>query len=319
MAIWDKFRDAKRRLFDSIDALDDRAREGDVSADARRQQLENPGPRELTGGVEALEAREALLAQEIAERLSGDLSSPEEEPTEVDEEGLSDEDLEATDAVCATPVAEEVLGGVSFLQDVTELTEGAFLLEADTGGLDEPDSDEDDADRGQRFPNALNIADGLVEATLRMQHYPGVEAPSSQLHVLAHAEHELLLCAAFVGYALKQVVTEVIQDDELWCSAVLFSGMLVDGPVREALLLFEEDNSEGAARRLCWACEPFLEDVVGASLASDAHDGVGLSQAVRDLQHWLIRWRDTSVDLGLDLDLPLECTGLHRLPGFRWS
>ncbi len=317
MAIWDKFRDAKRRLFDSIDALDDRAREGDISADARRQQLENPGPKELTGGVEELEAREALLSKAIAERLARGVGSPDEEETEIDEEPAGS--VEAEDPLRPSEGLAELSEGVSFLQEDTEIHDGGFLLADVADDLDEPDSDEEEEDDGQRFSNALNIADGLVEATLRMQHYPGVDAPTAQLHLLAHAEHELLLSAAFVGYALRQVVTEVIENDERWCSAVLFSGMLVDPTVRDSLENFDQDSSEGAARRLCWASEPFLEDVVGASLASEAHDGVGLVQAVRNLQHWLIRWRDTSIDLELDLELPLECTGLHRLPGFRWS
>ena len=206
-----------------------------------------------------------------------------------------------------------------------EVTIGAFLEDVEpTGDIVVPAIDLDGDEqalppaRTQRYPNSLNIADVLVEASLRMQHYPELSSPPEQLHVLAHSEHELLLSSAFVGYALRQLVDEVMDRDEMWCSAVLFSGMLVDAEVREALGDMEKSNSEAAARNLCWATEPFLEELVGAAQAGDAHDGVGLGDAVRELQHWLIRWRGTAMDMGLDPDPPLLATGLHRLPGFRW-
>ena len=299
MAIWDKFKDAKKRLFDGIDALDDRARDADVSAEARRHTIDAPGPRELTGGLEELELLDAAATSEPSK---GDVSFSQEEVTEITELPL-DVFEEADD----------------------EVTVGEFLVDDELmsqaeAELDDPDSEEQPMPTapGQRYPNSLNIADVLVEASLRMQHYPELSAPPEHLHVLAHSEHELLLSSAFVGYALKQLVDEVIDHDGVWCSAVLFSGMLVDGEVREALNELRRANHEAAARNLCWAAEPFLEEVVGAAEAGEAHDGVGLGQAVRDLQHWLIRWRGTAVDMGLDPDPPLLATGLHRLPGFRW-
>ena len=82
MAIWDKFKDAKKRLFDGIDALDDRARDADVSAEARRHTIDAPGPRELTGGLEELELLDAAATSEPSK---GDVSFTQEEVTEITE------------------------------------------------------------------------------------------------------------------------------------------------------------------------------------------------------------------------------------------
>ena len=118
---------------------------------------------------------------------------------------------------------------------------------------------------------------------------------------------------------MHQLINEVVFDDELWAGAVMYSALMVDGEVREALDGFREGAGDPAARNLCWAAEPFLDDVVGAAAASGAYDATGLVSAVRELKHWLARWRGTAVDLGVEPDPPLEATGLHRLPGFRWS
>ena len=298
MAIWDKFKQAKQRLFDGIDSLDDVARERDVSADARERQLQGDGPTEIRGGVDKLERIEAERGGDLRGIPMQDVSFPQEEVTEITELGL--------------PVPEELADD--------ETTVGGFLVEAEALGGEDFDSEELELPlSGQRFPNALNIADVLVETSLRMQHYPDVEAPAEHLHVLAHAEHELLLRSAYVGYALNQLINEVVFDDELWASAVMYSALMVDGEVREALDGFREGAGDPCARNLCWAAEPFLDEVVGAAVASGAYDAIGLVSAVRELKHWLARWRGTAVDLGVEPDPPLEATGLHRLPGFRWS
>ena len=297
MAIWDKFKQAKAKLFDGIDSLDNVARDRDVSADAREQQLQGDGPTEVSGGVDALEAIEAQRGGTLQRLPLEDVSFPQEEVTEITEVHL--------------PVLED---------EEDDETLGAFLVDDRELGDEDIESEELEIPfSGQRFPNALNIADVLVETSLRMQHYPDLDAPAEHLHVLAHAEHELLMSSAYVGYALNQLVTQVIEEDVLWASAVLYSGMLVDGEVRDALAQLAKTPSEPAARNLCWAAEPFLDDVVGAAQAGDAWDAVGLAGSVRDLQHWLVRWRGTAVDLGVEPDPPLEATGLHRLPGFRWS
>ena len=120
MAIWDKFKQAKQRIFDGIDSLDDVARERDVSADAREQQLQGDVSTEVSGGVEKLERMEAERGGDLRGIPMQDVSFPQEEVTEITELGL--------------PVPEEVADD--------EATVGEFLVETPELGDEDLESEE---------------------------------------------------------------------------------------------------------------------------------------------------------------------------------
>jgi hypothetical protein len=217
----------------------------------------------------------------------------------------------------APPVAEDA--PLAPLEESDEQTD--FAVE-DFSWTEDPDPPAAPARAVERYRNSLNIPDAEVVRVLRAQHFPGaVAAPDELIVQLAQVESSLLDASANLGHRFTRLLDRVSRQNELWQSAVWWSGVFADRRARESLAALRERGDEPSARAVAWAARPYLAELIEA--ASGARDDARIVEAHGAVEALLGQRRalakSAPPELRADLKrLPTEPRGLDEMPGFRW-
>ena len=196
-----------------------------------------------------------------------------------------------------------------------------FAVE-DFSWTEDPDPPSEPAQAVERYRNSLNIPDAEVVRVLRAQHFPSAGAAPDELLVqLAQVESGLLDASASLGHRFTRLLDRVSRQNELWQSAVWWSGVFSDRRAREALAALREQGDEPSARAVAWAARPYLSELIEA--ASGARDDARIIEAHGAVEALLGQRRALAKtappELRADLKrLPTEPRGLDEMPGFRW-
>ena len=196
-----------------------------------------------------------------------------------------------------------------------------FAVE-DFSWTEDPDPPSAPAQAVERYRNSLNIPDVEVVRVLRAQHFPSAgAAPDDLLHQLAQVESGLLDASASLGHRFTRLLDRVSRQNELWQSAVWWSGVYGDRRAREALASLREQGDEPSARAVAWAVRPYLAELIEA--AGGARDDARVVEAHSAVEALLGQRRALAktapAELRADLKrLPTEPRGLDEMPGFRW-
>ncbi|MBK9366734.1 MAG: hypothetical protein IPN01_10485 [Deltaproteobacteria bacterium] len=196
-----------------------------------------------------------------------------------------------------------------------------FAVE-DFSWTEDPDPPSAPAQAVERYRNSLNIPDAEVVRVLRAQHFPSAgAAPDDLLHQLAQVESGLLDASASLGHRFTRLLDRVSRQNELWQSAVWWSGVYGDRRAREALAALREQGDEPSARAVAWAVRPYLAELIEA--AGGARDDARVVEAHGAVEVLLGQRRALAktapAELRADLKrLPTEPRGLDEMPGFRW-
>lgn len=216
-------------------------------------------------------------------------------------------------------VTPPVAGPLAPLEESDEHTD--FAVE-DFSWTEDPDPPAAPAPVVERYRNSLNIPDAEVVRVLRAQHFPSAgAAPDDLLHQLARVESELLDASASLGHRFGRLLDRVSRQNELWQSAVWWSGVFGDRRVRESLAALRSQGDEPSARAVAWAARPYLTELIEA--ASGARDDARVVEAHGAVEALLGQRRALArgapPELRADLKrLPTEPRGLDGMPGFRW-
>ena len=196
-----------------------------------------------------------------------------------------------------------------------------FAVE-DFSWTEDPDPPAAPAQALERYRNSLNIPDAEVVRVLRAQHFPAAgAAPDDLLHQLAQVESGLLDASASLGHRFTRLLDRVSRQNELWQSAVWWSGVFSDRRARESLAALRQQGDEPSARAVAWAVRPYLAELIEA--ASGARDDARVVEAHAAVEALLGQRRALAktapAELRADLKrLPTEPRGLDEMPGFRW-
>ncbi|MCK6524436.1 hypothetical protein L6R49_23775 [Myxococcota bacterium] len=228
---------------------------------------------------------------------------------------------DAAPLVAPTPLPESTAPSTP-LAPLEESDEHTDFAVEDFSWTEDPDPPAAPAPMVERYRNSLNIPDSEVMRVLRGQHFPSASAaPDDLLHQLARVESELLDASASLGHRFSRLIDRVSRQNELWQSAVWWSGVHGDRRVRESLTALRDQGDEPSARALAWAARPYLSELIEA--AGGARDDARIVEAHGAVEALLGQRRALArtapPELRADLKrLPTEPRGLDGMPGFRW-